>query len=274
MEETNIKSEIISYIDLVLAFATALDKEIPKARFSEPTEKLLALKEKFQNNSPLTEEEILDTINTTIKKIINWNPVIKCQLEKFWQVQKKVIHELYIKKIKEPFLPMRELDLREKQAEKIFKLVVEKMKGKEEIERLDLYALFFSYICKFDGIEEEVRNHIKCNMTKIGLTDDLIEDLFFINEKVNRYDRARSESDTRAIRNALSHMKFEIIEDSKIKFVNKDKGYDFEKTFALNEFMKFIYDHEILYKSQLALAMMLVLINRLGRFYGFPSVVV
>ena len=143
MGETNIKSEIISHIDLVLAFATAFDKEIPQAGFSESTEKLLMLKEKIQNNSSLTEDEVLDTIKSMIKNIINWNPVIKCQLEKFWQVQKKVIHELYIKKIKEPFLPMRELDLREKQAEKMFKLVVEKMRGKEEIERLDLYALFF-----------------------------------------------------------------------------------------------------------------------------------
>ena len=248
-----------------MAFTKSLDSEIPQIGLSSSVGQLSKLKSQIQKNEiNFSEEERLEYFNNLIDKIITWNPAISKQLEKFWKAQREIIHIIFTTKDRYSYSPMKSLTDGMKQANLIHKNTIEKIK-EHNISLPYLYALFYSHISRVDTIEYEIKDHFEKNLKMFGLLSKYdANEIFSINEKVQRGNSHTT--DVRAIRHALAHMKYTISESDKlltIVFHNHEKGYTFDKSFTLNKFLKFIYDFELLYKSQYILATVLSLISKM-----------
>lgn len=262
------KNDIIANLDVILAFAEGLNDEIKQIDLEAEISTISDLKQKIQNNELLPyEDKVLDYFNPLIEKIITWNPVIKEQLKTFWKLQREIIHQLFLKNDTEQYYPIKELNERLKESNKIYSKTVKRFKeNKSDI--VYFYALLYSHVTRHEVIEEEIKTHLTENIQRAGLEKKFnLNDMFYVNKKVPRWNKETT--DVKAVRDALSHLKYEIIRldgDWKLHFCNNDYGYNFNEEIARDDFTKFVYDLEILYKSMFVLSIILSTISMLGKY--------
>lgn len=115
------------------------------------------------------------------------------------------------------------------------------------------HALLNAHVARTESIEYVINKILERAIQTFGLSDKYdTASLCSVKSKVPKGGDWRS--DVRAIRDAVSHKRYNIISDQydwTVTFSNTNGGYHFTQTYNRNEFIRFFDQHTLLYKIQL-----------------------
>jgi len=222
---------------------------------------LQKLTQQIQNNtSEFTWEDMEWIFKPIINNIIGWNKDIENQLYLFWDAHTEVT--MISNQKKEIMRPTEKIDTdieKIAQAHKIYEDVFLES-NRIKTDKLHLYSLFYCHILNSESIGSALIEQFEKMLTQFSLNDDYdIQTIFSVRTKIPRGNKFVT--DVKAVRDALTHLKYEIIEDTnswKIKFDNNEKGYNFIKLFPKEEFIQFLKNSQYLYESQHALLWVII----------------
>lgn len=250
----DLKDLAINCYDLVIGLAQNLQAQHSQALFNQPIIELQTLRERInQCTGPfLTIREFENYVRPMTDALIRCNGRISPQLENFWQAQLDISNEAISNNTtyNPQQLASQSLD-KILRADEIYQEIVIKINA-EPNDKVNLYSLFYALIVSTQTTEHTFREQFNELIRKYQLqnTHD-VEEIFSVQGKVPRGNNFRT--DTRAIRDSLSHFQYTIVQENsllKIKFDNQEHGYNFVRDYTKLEFMQFAQDGYLLYKIQ------------------------
>ena len=136
-------------------------------------------------------------------------------------------------------------------ADEIYQKVVKSVNSNPTEDSL-IYAIFYNLITLVETAEFAFRKNFEDLLTTYNLNSKYdAKKIFSIDGKVPMYSEFRT--DGRAIRDALGHFKFDIKKidgDTEIKFEYTEDGYNFKRVFKKIDFLEFVQNTYLLYKTQ------------------------
>jgi len=253
------KSQVISValgaLNIIREYANELYQRKQTAELQNAILELDELEQRIQGKSkPLkTELEVDAHFQQVTNQILDFTPEISSQLHSFWNAHIEIA--TLAATSGRSYMPMK---YAEDNREKILKVnerytkVVEKM-NKDPNDEISIYALFYVHNLRTEVIEHSFVAQFKELLTGFNLLAKYDpEEIFSVVSKVGKGKDWRT--DARAVRDALSHNKFELVFSGstwEIQFNNKKHG--FKKTFTRSEFIQFNNHTDLLYRSTLML---------------------
>jgi len=241
--------------DLVIGYAQNIEQRYNTTIFTNPIIELDNVKQRIlKANSPfLTGDEIDSAIKPILLAFFSWNSKITNQLEQFWKAQLELSDSAANDSSNPTYDPLKlanEEMPKILRADGIYQNIVKSVNSNPTEDSL-IYAIFYSLMTLVETAEFAFRKHFEDLLTIYGLDSKYdAKEIFSIDRKVPMYSEFRT--DGRAIRDALSHFKFEIKkigDETEIKFEYKEDGYNFTKEFKKIEFLEFVQNTYLLYKT-------------------------
>jgi hypothetical protein len=122
--------------------------------------------------------------------------------------------------------------------------IVDAVPNREPVGILSIASILLTLIIRVEAHEYEIENMIDIVKKYVNPFDYDIEEMLSVTTKVQKGRDWKS--DTRAIRDAISHASFAIHNKGGvylIRFKNKEKGYNFVKTFTGTQLLLFYQDY-------------------------------
>jgi undecaprenyl pyrophosphate synthase len=130
------------------------------------------------------------------------------------------------------------------QVKKITDYIEQAILDNQQSKILSLTSILLALVIRVEAHEYEIENMIKKAKKYTKLNFD-IQEILSVTSKVAKGDRWKS--DSRAIRDAISHAKFSITQIKKghiLSFSNNEQGYNFVKNFTKSQMMLFYQDFD------------------------------
>ncbi|NIP61280.1 MAG: hypothetical protein GWN01_10250 [Nitrosopumilaceae archaeon] len=260
----------IDNLERVLRFAQNIHNSLPQQQFLTPIIRLEELLERIKkaNKVFLRSDEIPGYFNPILDMIINLKPSLSNQLEMFWSAQKEIIHNIINSNDSLSYVPIKMIDKKMGQSIGIYNNILDKFEKTTYGNKAYLYALFYLHIMKTESVEYPLKSQFDAHLEYYGLGNSYDSNkIFSVYDKVR--DGNRLITDARAVRICLAHHYFTIIEEDaswSIQFINDPEGPDFDKIFSEQEFLAFVNDFDLLYKSQIMLVYLLTGMSNLKNY--------
>jgi len=257
------KNEVLLALGYINTFSQNIDEKHPESGFTNGIIELETLMTRIEKSQGpfLKKDEIIPTFALIRKLVINWNKDIDNQLNKFWEVYSKALNSGKLDETKYLFtnyLKQRTVDILN--VDSIFGSIV-KNYNLNPNEDNHFYAFFFSHILYNEIIEYTFNKQLSDVIHTCGLHYDPAE-ILSIKEKVQHINRHTKKleyvTDSKAIRDALAHKHFKIENNHKLIFKNFEYGYNFTKEMTIKEFLIFLQNSSLLYKSIFVILMILI----------------
>jgi len=225
---------------------------------------LRRIRNQIQNNTKdFSPNEVAKIFLDILQIIIGWNERIENQLYLLWDAYTEITKISNQNKV--PFSPAKKFS---ENVEKILQthsiyedIILESKKIKSE--KTYFYSLFYFHIANTETLGNALLKEFHLEKDYDPFT------IFSVKTKIPRGESF--DTDIRTIRNALAHFNYKIIKEKnywKIKFSMNDYGYNFNKLFTRNEFVKFLDDGYSLLESQLALIWVIASVSICEKFFG------
>jgi hypothetical protein len=198
-----------------------------------------------------SEQELEEYFHILIRKIINIRPAIGRQLLQFLQAHYEIANATVLLNI--PYRPTENLDENAKEilmvAEKSQKALSNFMKKPNN--ELSIYGLLFIHILTTESVTKHMLKGLDDLVRKCNLVSKYCAaGIFSIDFSIKIGNKVRS--DAQIIRHALAHNKFDIVYKDRswvIDFDNVAEDYVFRKTYTRNQFIEYLYNYNVLYRS-------------------------
>jgi len=228
----------------------------------------LRAKVRFAQRPSLTERDIR-MVYDFAQNLITGMPMIALQLSRFWALHEAINAQLRGppegEKGYRPEERIAELARRIDGADRFASAVVREALQSTGV--LALGAILMVHIARVDTIEYALMHQLGDAVRRFKLEGEFDPaEMCSVEGKVPRLVDGKSEwrTDVRAIRDAAAHFKFrfEIAQnDWTVEFKNDGHGYQFERKFTRKELIRFFDQHTLLYKSQLVLLKLWMLLH-------------
>ena len=210
-------------------------------------------------------------------------PSIASQLSAFWSLHEAIAARLQGPEAERGYQPERriaELSRRIDDSDRFGLVVVREAQHSSGV--LALGAILMVHVARVDTIEYALMKQLGEAVRRFKLEEEFDPAaICSVEEKVPLQRKGKTEwrTDVRAIRDAAAHFKFRFEispNDWSIEFSNHDRGYQFDRKFTRKEMMRFFDTHTLLYKSQLAMLKLSMILHVLvthfwdGRTKGSP----
>ena len=239
---------------LVTGLASSIKEKYSTDEFTQSIQNLIELNERVQSSTGkfLSESDIDNPINDILNAFVNWNPTLSANLLQFWEAQIEFANTANSQDLTyDPKKLVEDNLCRISAAAKAYDELIQKINS-EPNEKTHLYSLFYMHIALTETVEHSLKKQFEESLKQFGLESKYdVEQIFSIEKKIQ--NNSKFKTDVRAIRDALSHFKYKIVEKQgivSINFNNQDKGYDFDKKFTKHEYQIFVQNFNVLYKIQ------------------------
>lgn len=241
--------------DLVINYAKNIEKQYKITTFTQPIIELDTVKQRIlkANNRFLTDAEIEGAIKPILLAFFSWNSKLSNQLTQFWKAQLDLANTAVGNTTNPTYDPLKLANQKLPEilkADEIYQKVVTSINSNPNEDSL-IYAVFYNFITLVESAEYAFRQDFGDLLNLYGLDSKYdASEIFSVDGKVSMNTKFRT--DGRAVRDALGHFKFEIQNSGNnmvIKFKNNEKGYNFVKTFKKIEFLEFVQNTYLLYKT-------------------------
>jgi len=203
------------------------------------------------------------------QKLITGIPDIAFQLSTFWSLHEAISARLQGSSDGErgyqPQERIAELSRRIDDADRFGMVVVREAQQSAGV--LALGAILMVHIARVDTIEYALMKQLEEAVRRFKLEGEFDPAAMCSVEgkvSVQRDGKTQWRTDVRAIRDAAAHFRFrfEIGQNGwAIEFSNHDRGYQFERKFTRKQLMRFFDTHTLLYKSQLAMLKLSMIVH-------------
>jgi len=260
--KSHAKIVALNTLDAVRGYAKELYKRNPLVKLEYSIMELDELESRIKGNSnPLRASIEVDAhFHQITHEIVNFLPQISSQLAQFWKAHLEVA--TIAESNSKPYTIMGYIDDNQKQILEVderYRIVSDRIRINQNDE-IAVYSLFYIHILRTEIIEYNFLKQFKEMLIDFELNEKYdAEEIFSANNKISKGNVWRT--DARAIRDALSHNKYELTftdSDWKIHFHNNEEGYNYDKIFKKEDFFRFQTDTDILYRSTLMLVLNLI----------------
>ncbi len=264
------KNAALDDLSVVIEFAGNLGSATVSQALLEWARVLDRLRTKVHSaRRPSLTERDIRTVYDLAQGLITGLPMITLQLSQFWALHEAINAQLRgPPKSEEGYQPEKriaELGRRIDSADSFANAVVREAQQSTGV--LALGAILLVHIARVDTIEHALVRQLRDAVRRFKLEGEFDpSEICSVEEKVPCIVGGRSEwrTDVRAIRDAAAQFKFhfEIAQnDWTVEFKNDSHGYQFERKFKRKELIRFFDQHTILYKSQLVLLKLWMLLH-------------
>jgi len=177
------------------------------------------------------------------------------RLQEFWRLREAIIktgktEEIILWRLKEKETPQNNLSAIGDSTKRAFQVrnttnyIIEAILKQGIANILSITSILLALIIRVEAHEYELQNMILKAESYTNVNYD-IQEILSVNSKIKKGNDWKS--DTRAIRDAISHGHFTISKlgkGYKIHFKNTEQGYNFEKVFTEKELSLFYQDYE------------------------------
>ncbi len=267
------KKAAIDRLSIIANFAENLDNVLPNHGFLQWAIELQTLQEKVTKSTErcLNDDEI-SIVYAFGKSLIKLRPDFQPKLQSLWNLFHEMFSALKLQRSVPIYEPLRNLTILAKRIERADalseQLVKEVITDPSSIR--SGASLLVTHVKRVESIEYAIRRQLEDIVNTFDLKEkyDVIE-MCSPQFKVQRNagETTRWVTDSRALRDAISHDHWEIIKDKSdwsIQFDNTKEGYNFHKTFTRKEFHRFFDDFTMLFKLQIHLMYTLELLPLLS----------
>ena len=195
-------------------------------------------------------------------------PSIASQLSAFWSLHEAIAARLQGPEAERGYQPERriaELSRRIDDSDRFGLVVVREAQHSSGV--LALGAILMVHVARVDTIEYALMKQLEEAVRRFKLEGEFDPAAMCSVEgkvSVQRDGKTQWRTDVRAIRDAAAHFRFrfEIGQNGwAIEFSNHDRGYQFERKFTRKQLMRFFDTHTLLYKSQLAMLKLSMIVH-------------
>ncbi len=242
------------YVDFVM-------KIRPNLKNRKLVSELRSLEKKIANATGpfLTYEQTINKQHKVLPLILHWNPNIESQVSDFYNATVEIARlTAKLQHLKSSYNPFK---LLEENTER-FLLAAGLVTGlfySMDLKRpttIELLSMFYGLITTTETTYHYVFEQFKKSLELFGLEKKYdIYNMFSITSKL-RNKKGQYQTDVRAIRNALSHFNFKLIDNIESQFsivLNLDSDEDQPKTLTFEEFRLFYFDTVFLLHTFLAI---------------------
>lgn len=268
------KQVIDSALNYALDFGEFILSELPNAQYTKSISEMRILQNRIKNTSSefLTDGEIDHYISVIFKPFIFWNKAISKQCKKFYDLNAHLAEESTLKPYNEKYQPFKILlQYKEKflRASEATTNVLTKYKNRLIEDQLDLFPIFYAIIAMTEALEYPFYENLESETKRLGVTNFDLKEIFSITTKWKN-KKGEYQTDTRMIRNALSHFNFQFIDlkdDFKITFYPNPLGHEETRTFNANEFFHFVSDYKFLIQTFYSILCLMLSISAIRHFF-------
>jgi len=265
------KQQVIYGLEKFTRFSNDMDIKFPKYGFKTFTDKFRILRNTVQSAyGPCFSSADIEEIENFSRHIASNQDFINHyfihqgflhKLQVFWKLRQAIINTgktvtVILWKLNKENVSGNDLGeishsiKRAFQVTKTTNYIIQAILNNRPFNILSLTSILLALIIRVEAHEYEIENMIT-NAKKYTNLDFDIQEILSVNSKVQKGKGWKS--DTRAIRDAISHANFSITEvnmDYIIHFKNNEQGYNFDKTFTKKEMMLFYQDYDRLIMIQ------------------------
>lgn len=274
------KKATIIFLDYLIEFAKSIDELRPDLDFFRPVMQLDELRMRLTSNGPAlkNEYEVDRYLHEVVERMIHIDPKIEQQLTNYWKAQIQIT--TMSNKSSKDYHPQKLAEENYEQVTKIDKLYkYVKLKFNETPnEKSVIFGLFYIHILKTEVIEHSFRVQFEKLLHDFGLASVYdSKTIFSVKQKILKQRKSKKGNivddwvtDARAIRDALSHNRFELefVGDNWfLYFNNHEHGYDFEMTFSKDEFKSYLTNTDILYRCTMMINFRIIAGTLIKLFY-------
>jgi len=257
-----------------LAFVIAFARNLGKVTDPSAPAAWVAVLENLQDKvriavAPSLSEPEIRRVFEFGQMLVTGIPSIASQLSAFWSLHEAIGARLQDSPDSEtgyqPERRVAELNQRIEDADRFAMAVVREAQRSSGI--LALGTVLMVHIARVDTIEFALMQQLEDAVQRFKLEADFDPAaMCSVEEKVPRQRGGKTEwrTDVRAIRDAAAHFKFRFEigpNDWLIEFSNHDRGYQFDRKFTRKEMMRFFDTHTLLYKSQLIMLKLTMILH-------------
>ena len=265
------KQQVSYGLDKLIQFSNQMDLKFPKYGFKMFTDRLQLIRNTVQSASgpcfsstDIVEIESFSRHISSNKDFINH--YFKGQgfidkLQAFWNLRQAIIStgeatKIILWRFQTEGLASSDLNevshsiMRAFQVTKTTGYIVQSILDNQQSNILSLTSILLVLVIRVEAHEYEIEKMI-IKAKKYTNLDFDIQEILSVTSKVAKGKAWRS--DTRAIRDAISHAKFSITQiknDHILNFNNKEQGYNFVKSFMKKEMLFFYQDYDRLIMIQ------------------------
>lgn len=244
---------LAGYINYVSEYIEKIGDENPIPFYNETVAKMRIIQKKIiQIKSPfLIEKNVRDLYDAVLSIVITWNNDIAKNVRNYVDAHIEIAKNAFEKK--DNYNPMK-IIINERDrflnADTVFEQVLRKINSKM-MEEVELYALFFALISSQEVMEKTLYAEISGGIKKFDIKNYDLTDMFSVTGKWKDSD-GYFKTDSKVIRNSLSHFDFELVRDQGlIIFHPKSQDVDVKKTFTLREFLKYVSNSSFFYRHSM-----------------------
>lgn len=261
-------------LSIIATFAENLDNITPNRGFLQWAIELRTLQEKINRaiKRCLTNDEI-GLVYAFGKVLVKYRTDFQLKLESLWNLFHAIFGDLKLQRSVPSYEPLGNITKLIKRIERADKLT-EKLVKEVVTDSSSIRSgtsLLTAHVKRVESIEYAIRKQLEDAVDTFHLQGkyDAVE-MCSVQFKVKRTWKGATRwvTDSRAIRDAISHDHWEIIEDDNndwsIHFNNTKMGYNFHKVFTRKDFHRFFDDFSMLFKLQLHLMYTLELLPLLS----------
>jgi hypothetical protein len=264
------RSVALEDLKTVIDFAKNLGRETGNSALSVWAAVLEDIRDKVRimAGPSLTKPEI-ERVWEFGQKLITGIPNVAFQLSTFWALHETINDRLRGPAEEErgyqPEQRIAELSRRIDDVDRFGMVVVREAQQSTGV--LALAAILMVHVARVDTIEYALMKQLGEAVRRFKLEAEFDPAaMCSVEGKVPLQWDSKTEwrTDVRAIRDAAAHFKFRFEtgqSDWSIEFSNQDRGYQFERKFTRKEFMRFFDTHTLLYKSQLVLLKLWMIVH-------------
>ena len=249
---------------MVINFAENVLFHIPKKEHVDAITALKFLLNKIlETNRPfLSTDDVMKYCYPMRDMLIQFTPLLSKQLTLYWTAYVDMMEQINQKESYVQLVPINPDNV--KQMGILSKLHTKTMQKflLDPSNQTNLFALFYFHVLRVDTFEKTIKTPLAKLLKTYEVKSYDLEDIFSTKHKIKTKD-GKYITDIRAIRNCLSHFKFEIFDNTdewKIHFKSGDDVNDkiyYDELFSKEQFVEFLNNSNILYQSQFMLTSLL-----------------
>jgi|SRR6185437_8424892 len=264
-----IAEHLAGFFGYISEFIEKIGDEDPFPTYNKTAAKLNIIQKKITEiKSPfLKKEYVQELYDDVLSIVINWNKDISKNVSNYVNAYIEIGKNSFAKK--DNYNPLKTIiEERERflNANVVFEQVLRNI-NKKIVAEVDLYALFFALISSHEVMEKILHGEIKNTIEKYQIKGYDLTEMFSVIGKWKDKD-GFLKTDTKAIRNALSHFDFELVRSNNvIVFHPCSTDAETTHTFTLRDFFKFVSNSRFLLQTFYVALCVLVSFTMLRRFY-------
>ena len=254
LQKDQAKAVALARLRDIIDFLVSLDQSEPRYRLQQNIKKIEELRYRIELSRPplRSEHELQEYFPMLTRKIVNLRPAVSKQLLQFMRAHLDI--QEATARLSILYSPTENLD------EKATEIVSVANKSSRTIsnfmnipnDEISIYGLFFIHILIHESITKHILDGFSGLLKKCGLkTKYNAAGIFSVDFSIKTKNNDMR-SDAEIIRHCLAHNKFDINfkdESWEIRFDNVASTYVFRKTYTRDQFVEYLYNYDILYRS-------------------------